>query len=64
MKIIGTRKMIVNICCVVSLTVIILYHVKTSTKIDASVLAGMSMITALGGVHTFRNGFKKPSEVK
>ncbi len=64
MKIIGTRKMIVNICCVMSLTAIILYHVKTDTKVDASVLAGMSMITALGGVHTFKNGFKKSPETK
>jgi hypothetical protein len=64
MKIIGTRKMIVIITCVLSLTTIICYHCYKSIPIDASVLAGMSMITALGGVHMIKQGIidkvKKP----
>lgn len=59
MKIIGTRKMIVNLCCIVALTIVILTYVLTKTPIDASALLGMSMIPAIGGVHTLKNKFGK-----
>lgn len=48
--------MIVIICCVSCLTVIMLYHAKVKVDLTAPVLAGMSMITALGGAHTYKQG--------
>ncbi len=54
MKIIGTRKMIVIMWCVTALTTIIMYYASKEKTLGAAEITCMSMITALGGVHTFK----------
>jgi hypothetical protein len=56
MQVIGIRKMAVIMWCVMAIAIIMLAHVKADMPLDASDLAGLSMITALGGVHMYKQG--------
>ncbi len=54
MKLIGWRKMLVIMWCVGAIAGIMLAYLHYGKALDAPALAGMTMISGLGGAHTFR----------
>lgn len=56
MAVIGIRKMAVIMWCVMAITIIMLAHIWTDMPLEASDLAGMSMIAGLGGIHMYKQG--------
>lgn len=53
-KLIGWRKMLVIMWCVGAIAGTMLAYLYYDKTLDASALAGLTMIAGLGGAHTFR----------
>jgi hypothetical protein len=55
----GLKRMSVVICCVLSITVIDVYHAYVMEPMGAGTITAITLIAALGGVDVWKNGLLK-----